>query len=53
MYAGAFLYGITHGMSYEKAGNLASLAASRIVTSFGPRLAIEEIQALAANFKQD
>lgn len=51
MYAGAFLYGITHGMSYEKAGNLASLAASRIVTSFGPRLETEEIQSLAANFR--
>ncbi|MFM7442073.1 MAG: adenosine kinase, partial [Snowella sp.] len=50
MYAGAFLYGITQGMNYEKAGNLASLAASRIVTSFGPRLATEEIQALVANF---
>ena len=51
MYAGAFLYGITQGMNYEKAGNLASLAASRIVTSFGPRLETEEIQALAADFK--
>jgi sugar/nucleoside kinase (ribokinase family) len=51
MYAGAFLYGITHGMSYEKAGNLASLAASHIVTSFGPRLETEEIQSLAANFR--
>ncbi|GFE71755.1 adenosine kinase [Chroococcus sp. FPU101] len=44
MYAGAFLYGITHGMSYTQAGNLASLAASRIVSRFGARLATEEMQ---------
>jgi sugar/nucleoside kinase (ribokinase family) len=46
MYAGAFLYGITHGMSYEKAGHLASRAASKIVTSYGPRLSAEETKAL-------
>ncbi|PSF34491.1 adenosine kinase [Aphanothece hegewaldii CCALA 016] len=44
MYAGAFLYGITHGMSDRAAGNLASLAASRIVSRFGARLATEEMQ---------
>jgi sugar/nucleoside kinase (ribokinase family) len=38
MFAGAFLYGITHKHSYAEAGKLASLAASRVVTQFGPRL---------------
>lgn len=38
MFAGAFLYGITHGMSNAQAGQLASLAASRIVSVFGARL---------------
>lgn len=38
MYAGAFLYAITHGHSYASAGKLASLAASRVVSQFGPRL---------------
>lgn len=38
MFAGAFLYGMTHGMSNAQAGQLASLAASRIVTVFGARL---------------
>src|SRR5690349_9766121 len=38
MFAGAFLYGITHGHSYAEAGKLASLASSRVVTQFGPRL---------------
>ncbi|MGD2182606.1 adenosine kinase [Lusitaniella coriacea LEGE 07167] len=46
MYAGAFLYGITHGMSFEEAGILASRASAKIVTQFGPRLATEEVQAL-------
>ena len=38
MFAGAFLYGITHGHSYAQAGKLASLASSRVVAQFGPRL---------------
>ncbi|MDJ0507754.1 MAG: adenosine kinase [Crocosphaera sp.] len=46
MFAGAFLYGITHGMSYAKAGDLASRASSRIVTSYGPRLETETLQKL-------
>jgi sugar/nucleoside kinase (ribokinase family) len=46
MFAGAFLYGITSGMSYEEAGKLASLASSRVVAQFGPRLANEEVQKL-------
>jgi sugar/nucleoside kinase (ribokinase family) len=46
MYAGAFLYGITHGMTYVQAGDLASRASSLIVTSYGPRLTTEELKAL-------
>ncbi|NJM25190.1 MAG: adenosine kinase [Bacteroidia bacterium] len=38
MFAGAFLYGITHKHSYAEAGKLASLASSRVVSQFGPRL---------------
>ncbi len=38
MFAGAFLYGITQGMTNRQAGKLASLAASQIVTVFGARL---------------
>ncbi len=44
MYAGAFLYGITNGMGYAGAGKLASLAGSRIVSQFGPRLKWHEVQ---------
>jgi fructokinase len=42
MFAGAFLYGITHDQPYEVAGKIASLASARVVSSFGPRLAAEE-----------
>ena len=42
MFAGAFLYGITHGHSFFEAGNIASLASSRVVSQFGPRLSAEE-----------
>jgi len=38
MYAGAFLYGITNGHSYAGAGALASLASSKVVGQYGPRL---------------
>ena len=44
MFAGAFLYGITHGHSYAEAGKLASLASSRVVTQFGPRLEPKQSQ---------
>jgi sugar/nucleoside kinase (ribokinase family) len=46
MYAGAFLYALTHGLSYEKAGKLASITAAKIVTCYGPRLETAELQAL-------
>ena len=38
MFAGAFLYAITAGKDFATAGKLASYAASRTVTHFGPRL---------------
>lgn len=41
MYAGAFMYAITHNHSFAEAGKLASLAASRVVSQFGPRLKTE------------
>ncbi len=38
MFAGAFLYGITHGHSYPESAALASRAAAEVVTHFGPRI---------------
>lgn len=42
MFAGAFLYGITAGFGFEKAGILASAASAKLVTKFGSRLAPKE-----------
>lgn len=42
MFAGAFMYAITQGLDFETAGKLASLASSRVVSKFGPRLTSEE-----------
>ena len=44
IYAGTFLYGINYGLSFEVAGNLASLAASKVVSQYGPRLKKSEIR---------
>ena len=49
MFAGAFLYAITHGHSYAEAGKLASLASSRVVTQFGPRLEPRQARAVLAD----
>lgn len=51
MFAGAFLHGITHGMTYAEAGRFASLAASKVVTVFGPRLKPEEYPQTLAEFR--
>lgn len=44
MFAGAFLYAINHGHSYAEAGKLASLAASKVVSQWGPRMETAQIQ---------
>ncbi|GLQ33163.1 adenosine kinase [Litoribrevibacter albus] len=41
MFAGAYLYAITHGHSPQEAGRLASRSASELVTHFGARLPAE------------
>ena len=46
MYAGAFLYALTHGHNHASAGKLASMAASKIVSQFGPRLKKDEALAI-------
>lgn len=46
MFAGAFMYGITHHHSYAEAGKLASLASSRVVAQWGPRLTPAEAQTI-------
>lgn len=41
MFAGAYLYGITQGLSAAKAGTLASRSAAEVVCHYGPRLPVE------------
>ncbi|MCE7055609.1 adenosine kinase [Algoriphagus sp. AGSA1] len=48
MFAGAFMYGITNGHSYASSGKLASMASSKIVSQFGPRLQWHEAKAILA-----
>ena len=47
LFAGAFMYGLTHGLNFEQAGKLASKASSQIVSQFGPRLRMEQYKALS------
>jgi sugar/nucleoside kinase (ribokinase family) len=49
MFAGAFMYGITHHHSYAEAGKLASLAASRVVSQWGPRLETAQVKKVLAD----
>lgn len=44
MFAGAFLYAITHGHNFAEAGKLASAAASKVVSQYGPRLKWHQTQ---------
>ncbi len=48
MFAGAFMYGITNGHSYASSGKLASMASSKIVSQFGPRLQWHEAKEVLA-----
>jgi sugar/nucleoside kinase (ribokinase family) len=50
MFAGAYLDGITLGMSRQKAGDLASLAAARLVAHLGPRMSAAQTQAILREF---
>ncbi|TVQ83904.1 MAG: adenosine kinase [Chromatiaceae bacterium] len=50
MFAGAFLFGLSQGWDYRRAGALAAAAAARLVTSLGPRLPREDTRAVLAEF---
>ena len=50
MFAGAFLYCLSQGISHQRAGEFASAASARVVTQFGPRLSADEHLNLATSF---
>ena len=51
MFAGAFLYGLTHAMDFQQAGDFASIASAEVVTKFGPRLPTQQTLKLLKEFK--
>lgn len=52
VFAGAFLFGLTKGYSYYEAARLASIAAAKVVSKFGPRLNQQEIHDISTMFDQ-
>jgi sugar/nucleoside kinase (ribokinase family) len=48
MYAAGLLYGLTHGLSLEKTGALASYVAAEVVARLGPRLESIDADAISA-----
>lgn len=53
MFAGAFLYGITRGLSYPAAASLANRAAGRLIQEFGARLPAAAVQQVKHAFEQE
>jgi sugar/nucleoside kinase (ribokinase family) len=51
MFAGAFLYGLSRGWGFARAGHLASAAAAKLVTSLGPRISASETRAILRGFE--
>src|SRR5690606_26029258 len=49
MFAGAFLYALSQNHDFATAGRVASAAAARVVSDFGPRLPAAEHLALRRN----
>ncbi len=52
MFAGAFLYGVTHGHSLRASAQLANMAAARVVSQHGNRLSQETVDAVKQAFAE-
>ncbi|MEE9332524.1 MAG: adenosine kinase [Granulosicoccaceae bacterium] len=50
IYAGAFMYGLTHGMQFEKCGELANACAAELITHFGARLPDSAMKSIGTRF---
>lgn len=50
MFAGAFLFGLSQGWDHRRAGDLASAASAKLVTSLGPRISAAETQTILKSF---
>lgn len=51
MFAGAFLYGLTQGWDFKRAGELAAAASAKLVTSLGPRISAGETREILKRFQ--
>lgn len=52
MFAGAFLYAVTHGYSHAQAAALGNRAAARVVGQYGNRLSNEAVAQVMAGFNE-
>jgi sugar/nucleoside kinase (ribokinase family) len=52
MFAGAFLYAVTHGHSHAQAAQLANMAAGRVVSQYGNRLSHAVMADIKAQFEK-
>ena len=50
MFAGAFLYAVTHGFSHAQSAWLANQAAGQVVSQYGNRLSQDQMDALKSRF---
>ncbi len=53
MFAGAYLYALTHGWAHADAGKLAVAASARLVTSYGPRISQEAVQTVLSEVRSE
>ncbi len=53
MFAGTFLFGITHGLTPARSAALANRTAAAVVSQHGNRLTVSQMQALYTRFQQD
>jgi sugar/nucleoside kinase (ribokinase family) len=52
MFAGAFLYAVTHGHDHAQAAQLANQAAGQVVSQYGNRLSHATMAEVKARFTQ-
>lgn len=53
LFAGAFLYGLTHGYSFNASGELAIASSAELVTAFGARLSAEKQLSILNEWKNN
>jgi sugar/nucleoside kinase (ribokinase family) len=51
MFAGTFLFGITHGLTPAQSAALANRTAAAVVSQHGNRLTAQQMQAMHASFQ--